>query len=237
MKEEALKKSEQMLEEDAIRFDTFLKENDKKAQRRSRRPSETKLRPTRCRRSRSSSRSRWCSPTCRSTRRRRDCLKYKDFLDYAPRRVRRGEAAHQAREPGEAPPVSHVKRRQAYEAECKRIGDEWEARQAASWPRQGQEEAQAYEPVPQRPKTAEPKYELEPPSSARSCPCTTPQQLLDIFTALEGRTLLIQNSQETEQAPRSSQTFNETGAWRRGRGRAGGRVKGAESTGRSYARA
>ena len=31
MKEEALKKSEQMLEEDAIRFDTFLKENDKKA--------------------------------------------------------------------------------------------------------------------------------------------------------------------------------------------------------------
>lgn len=31
MKEDALKKSEQMLEEDAIRFDTFLKENDKKA--------------------------------------------------------------------------------------------------------------------------------------------------------------------------------------------------------------
>merc|ERR1719155_18636 len=31
MKEEALKKSELMLEEDAIRFDTFLKENDKKA--------------------------------------------------------------------------------------------------------------------------------------------------------------------------------------------------------------
>ena len=30
-KEEALKKSELMLEEDAIRFDTFLKENDKKA--------------------------------------------------------------------------------------------------------------------------------------------------------------------------------------------------------------
>ena len=28
MKEEALQKSEQMLEEDAIRFDTFLKEND-----------------------------------------------------------------------------------------------------------------------------------------------------------------------------------------------------------------
>ena len=31
MKEEALKKSELMLEEDAIRFDSFLKENDKKA--------------------------------------------------------------------------------------------------------------------------------------------------------------------------------------------------------------
>merc|ERR1712196_2550 len=30
-REEALRKSEQMLEEDAIRFDTFLKENDKKA--------------------------------------------------------------------------------------------------------------------------------------------------------------------------------------------------------------
>eukprot|EP00592_Proboscia_alata_P007535 CAMPEP_0194364326 /NCGR_PEP_ID=MMETSP0174-20130528/12251_1 /TAXON_ID=216777 /ORGANISM="Proboscia alata, Strain PI-D3" /LENGTH=284 /DNA_ID=CAMNT_0039138309 /DNA_START=100 /DNA_END=951 /DNA_ORIENTATION=+ len=32
LKEEALEKSEKMLEEDAIRFDTFLKENDKKAQ-------------------------------------------------------------------------------------------------------------------------------------------------------------------------------------------------------------
>merc|ERR1711871_449766 len=31
MKEQALKKSELMLEEDAIRFDTFLKENDSKA--------------------------------------------------------------------------------------------------------------------------------------------------------------------------------------------------------------
>ena len=31
MKEQALKKSELMLEEDAIRFDTFLKENDQKA--------------------------------------------------------------------------------------------------------------------------------------------------------------------------------------------------------------
>jgi len=31
MKEEALQRSEQMLEEDSMRFDTFLKENDKKA--------------------------------------------------------------------------------------------------------------------------------------------------------------------------------------------------------------
>jgi len=31
LKEEALTKSEQMLEEDAMRFDAFLKENDKKA--------------------------------------------------------------------------------------------------------------------------------------------------------------------------------------------------------------
>lgn len=31
LQEEALAKSEQMLEEDAVRFDTFLKENDKKA--------------------------------------------------------------------------------------------------------------------------------------------------------------------------------------------------------------
>jgi len=31
MKEEALQRSEQMLEEDAMRFDAFLKDNDKKA--------------------------------------------------------------------------------------------------------------------------------------------------------------------------------------------------------------
>merc|ERR1712226_1388744 len=31
MKEDALRKSEMMLEEDAMRFDAFLKENDKKA--------------------------------------------------------------------------------------------------------------------------------------------------------------------------------------------------------------
>jgi hypothetical protein len=31
-REEALRKSEQMLEEDALRFDAFLKENDEKVQ-------------------------------------------------------------------------------------------------------------------------------------------------------------------------------------------------------------
>ena len=33
MKEEALRKSEQMLEEDAMRFDAFLKENDRQRPR------------------------------------------------------------------------------------------------------------------------------------------------------------------------------------------------------------
>lgn len=50
LQEEALAKSEQMLEEDAVRFDTFLKENDKKAHEAIKRAEkETKLKQDKAR--------------------------------------------------------------------------------------------------------------------------------------------------------------------------------------------
>ena len=69
---------------------------------------------------------------------------------------------------------------------------------------------------------------------------THPNQLLDIFTALEEQNLfLIQNSQETEQALEElKQTFNETRVRdARGGGNGGGSGDGGAGRGRSAARA
>ncbi|KAJ8598195.1 hypothetical protein CTAYLR_005519 [Chrysophaeum taylorii] len=83
-KEEALKKSEQMLEEDAIRFDTFLKENDKKAHEAIKRAEkETRLKTDKVQEIKRLNQQIQMVSSDMSKHKEalEDCLKYKDFLD------------------------------------------------------------------------------------------------------------------------------------------------------------
>ncbi|KAF0749937.1 hypothetical protein AaE_006879 [Aphanomyces astaci] len=77
LKEEALKKSELMLEEDAVRFDTFLKENDKKAEK------ETKAKADRVQEIKKLNQQIQLVQSDMSKLKEQldDCLKYKAFLD------------------------------------------------------------------------------------------------------------------------------------------------------------
>jgi len=84
MKEEALKKSEQMLEEDAIRFDTFLKENDKKAHEAIKKAErETKLKTDKVQEIKKLNQQIQMVQSDMSKHKEalEDCLKYKAFLD------------------------------------------------------------------------------------------------------------------------------------------------------------
>lgn len=81
---QALKKSEQMLEEDAIRFDTFLKENDKKAHEAIKRAEkETKLKNDKVQEIKRLNQQiqMVTSDMGKHKEALEDCLKYKEFLD------------------------------------------------------------------------------------------------------------------------------------------------------------
>lgn len=84
LKEEALRKSELMLEEDAIRFDTFLKENDKKAHEAIKRAeAETKLKQDKVQEIKKLNHQIQAvqSDMSKLKEQLEDCLKYKKFLD------------------------------------------------------------------------------------------------------------------------------------------------------------
>ncbi|GBG24256.1 Cilia- and flagella-associated protein 100 [Hondaea fermentalgiana] len=84
LKEEALRKSELMLEEDAIRFDTFLKENDKKAHEAIKRAeTETKLKQDKVQEIKKLNHQIQAVQSEMSKLKEQldDCLKYKAFLD------------------------------------------------------------------------------------------------------------------------------------------------------------
>ncbi len=84
MKEDALKKSELMLEEDAVRFDTFLKENDKKAHEAIKKAEkETKAKADRVSEIKKLNQQIQLvqSDMSKLKEQLEDCLKYKAFLD------------------------------------------------------------------------------------------------------------------------------------------------------------
>ncbi|RHZ34264.1 hypothetical protein DYB31_010538 [Aphanomyces astaci] len=84
LKEEALKKSELMLEEDAVRFDTFLKENDKKAHEAIKKAEkETKAKADRVQEIKKLNQQIQLVQSDMSKLKEQldDCLKYKAFLD------------------------------------------------------------------------------------------------------------------------------------------------------------
>ncbi|GMI60636.1 hypothetical protein ScalyP_jg10536 [Parmales sp. scaly parma] len=218
MKEEALQKSEQMLEEDAIRFDTFLKENDKKAHEAIKKAEkETKLKTDKVQEIKKLNQQIQMVQSDMSKHKEalEDCLKYKEFLDKLtpPEWVEQQETERrnraQAIRKGKIDAV-----REKWEAEKKRVvaaatkkhEAELVAQMNASGKkkrtnRRGEGEQKINVALP-----PEPDYEKEIPDveeATEEVPIyfVEPQQLLDVFTALEEQNLfLIQNSQETEQA-------------------------------------
>ncbi|TYZ57661.1 hypothetical protein PybrP1_012514 [[Pythium] brassicae (nom. inval.)] len=228
LKEEALKKSELMLEEDAVRFDTFLKENDKKAHEAIKRAEkETKAKADKVQEIKKLNQQIQLvqSDMSKLTEQLQDCLQYKAFLDeLTPPEY-------------DAEQLASKRQRQTQRLQKRKdmIVGEWEAQRAKALAEiEERERAERDRPEkdakgvagkkkpdakPARGKEVAvlpmPNVELlELTSSGEEVPMyfQQPQQLLDLFTALEESNLfLIQNSQETEQTLEElKQTFRET---------------------------
>lgn len=201
LKEEALRKSELMLESDAIRFDKFLKENDRNAHEAIKHhDEESKAKQEKVAEIKKLNHeiAKVQSEMSKYSEQLDDCLKYKEFLDkLTPAsekealEQKKQERLEQRRLRSEAKRAARLKRMEgaAQEAEAadETNGDQQEqehsetalAEAVEDGEQSGDEEEEDFEPI----------Y------------FTKPQQLIDIFSALEERNLfLIQNSQETEEA-------------------------------------
>jgi len=221
MKEEALQKSEQMLEEDAIRFDTFLKENDKKAHEAIKRAErETKLKTDKVQEIKKLNQQIQMVQSDMSKHKEalEDCLKYKEFLDkltppewFVQKKKEREEKQEAVRQEKIAKlRAEWEEKRETLMAEAKKKHErEMQAQGGGPGGKKkgrrgrgrgaGEGERIAVDLPP------EPDYDKLVPveKSEEELPMyfKEPQQLLDVFTALEEQNLfLIQNSQETEQA-------------------------------------
>ena len=212
MKEEALKKSELMLEEDAIRFDTFLKENDKKAHEAIKRAEmETKAKQEKVQEIKKLNQQIQLvqSEMSKLNEQLEDCMRYKNFLDsLTPPEWFEKQAKilaekmreEQKRIKAEKIAEYHEKRRIALEKYEKAKKEEQEARERSPRSSKRGKGTKLELKLPPAPIFDEAKLgevgEAELPMHF-----TDPQQLLEIFTQLEEQNLfLIQNSQETEQA-------------------------------------
>jgi len=225
MKEEALKKSEQMLEEDAIRFDTFLKENDKKAHEAIRKAErETKLKQDKVQEIKRLNQAiqQVQSDMSKHKEALEDCLKYKEFLDSLTPQEFVDDQARKKQERQENRRQERIaKRLDEWESDCKRVEEEWKAKEdqaiddlvKAGKSRKTAKIQGSLKGAPRLP--SRPDVDKEPYDESGQedeMYFTKPQQLLDIFTQLEEQNLfLIQNSQETEQQLEELiQEFNKT---------------------------
>ncbi|CAM9936355.1 unnamed protein product, partial [Ascophyllum nodosum] len=224
MKEEALRKSEQarsMLEEDAIRFDAFLKDNDKKAHEAlNKAEMETKLKVDKAQEIKKLYQQIQMVQTDTSKHREalEDCIRYKQFLDSLEppewleeqtlvkraRQAARREA--RIRENKRAYEASLSKRIVSEFMEEERVKDEALAKQGRVKKKSEKKSRQPHFPPA-------PIFDEEPlTSSDEDVPMyfTKQDQLLDIFQALEKQNLFfIQNSQDTEHAlDELKQNFN-----------------------------
>lgn len=224
LKEEALKKSELMLEEDAVRFDTFLKENDKKAHEAIKRAEkETKAKADKVQEIKKLNQQIQLvqSDMSKLSEQLQDCLQYKAFLDELTPQEYEAEQMDKKRQ------RQHGRLQQRKD----KILIEWEYQRAKVQAEIDERERLEKDRPEKESKNnannskkkqqekdragaaaAKAKEIALPPmpnldhmaltSSGEEIPMyfQHPQQLLDIFTALEESNLfLIQNSQETEQ--------------------------------------
>lgn len=211
LKEEALQRSEQMLEEDAMRFDAFLKENDKKAHDAIKKAEEE----TKKKQEKSQEIKRLTqqiqaltSEMSKDSEALEDCLKYKTFLDMLtpPEWFQRHRDNQEAKRRA-IQKERHDKKYGEWELQKKRLIEQHKKDQEAKLEaakKQRRNKDQVVEDddsnklvIPPAPKLEDEIVEIpeeEPPMYF-----TEPQQLMDIFAALEEQNLfLIQNSQETE---------------------------------------
>uniref|UniRef100_A0A7S1CA91 DUF4200 domain-containing protein n=1 Tax=Bicosoecida sp. CB-2014 TaxID=1486930 RepID=A0A7S1CA91_9STRA len=212
MKEEALKKSELMLEEDAIRFDAFLKENDKKAHEAIKNAErEAKLKQDKVQEIKKLKHAINVvqSDKSKCEEALADCQRYKRFLDdLTPREYFEEQRAAKLRRQAERKRAGLDAKQAQWDAARVAAEEEWRRVQEEERLK-AQREGRPIRKVSELPSPealglpAPPRLEdEETESSGEDIPMffKEPQQLLDIFTQLEeGNLFLIQNCQETEQ--------------------------------------
>jgi hypothetical protein len=219
MKEEALQRSEQMLEEDTMRFDAFLKENDKKAHDAIKRAEEeTKKKQEKNQEIKRLTQQIQALSSEMSKHREalEDCMRYKKFLDmltppewFEHHQLVREEKVQKIKQ--ERFEVKHKDwerlrrrlveqhrkeieaRKELKKERIKRLGN----RSNPGAEEDDDDEQESKVVVPLAPRLDDEVYEL--PEEEVPMYFCEPQQLMDIFSALEEQNLfLIQNSQETE---------------------------------------
>eukprot|EP01035_Chromulina_nebulosa_P021547 gene21547-27899_t len=227
MKEEALQRSEQMLEEDAMRFDAFLKENDKKAHdaiKKAEEETKKKQEKTQEIKKYTQQIQSLNSEMSKHKEALEDCLRYKNFLDQL------------------TPPEWFEKHKQSLIDKQNKIRNERYQEKYKSWEKSRKklieqhrkeldikkelkkernrrlgkiEEDDDDEPeskvvIPPAPRLEDEFVEM--PEEEVPMYFKDPQQLMDIFSALEEQDLfLIQNGQETERSLEELQhIFKET---------------------------
>ena len=225
LKEEALKKSELMLEEDAIRFDTFLKENDKKAHEAIKlAENETKFKADKVQEIKKLNQQIQLvqSDMSKLKEQLEDCLQYKKFLDdltppeyYDEQRAIKKERQTNRLLERKAKKMREWETKKARAIATAEKKDKMEREKMEKEGKNGKKKSEkpkarevaVYPPMPNLDDMAAESSDEELPMYFGK-----PQQLLDMFTALEESNLfLIQNSQETEQALEElKQNFRET---------------------------
>ena len=221
MKEEALQRSEQMLEEDAMRFDAFLKENDKKAHdaiKRAEEETKKKQEKTQEIKRLTQQIQALTSEMSKHKELLEDCLRYKAFLDMLTppewfeqhKRAIEEEKENLRRESFEKKLKAwEAKKRLAmdqYRRDAEALKKEQKLSKHKKRQQQGTEEVTHDDIDLESPRlniAPPPRYEDEPLPVMEEVEVPMyfeqPQQLMDIFAALEEQNLfLIQNSQETE---------------------------------------
>lgn len=225
-KEEALKKSQQMLDEDVQKFDAFLQNNDQKAHKAMRNAEEmTKKKQDRMQRIKQlkSQLSAIQSEIVKHREQKEECWKYKKFLEDLTPLEWKEQKEHEKKERQRLRKQGWVDRRMSEyaaqmqaELEAEEKSAEEKEKETAKGRRRQRREAD--EEVKEKERETEARRrrirrrypaveaveaEYQGVSSGEEMPLyfQEPKQLLDIFTSLEESNLfLIQNSQETEQA-------------------------------------
>eukprot|EP01041_Mallomonas_annulata_P001881 gene1881-3649_t len=221
MKEEALQRSEQMLEEDAMRFDSFLKENDKKAHdaiKRAEEETKRKQEKTQEIKRLTQQIQTLSSEMSKHREALEDCMRYKKFLDMlTPPEWFENHRKTQSEKKEKLRREKFEKRLKDWETLRKRMVDQQRKEMESKKDKKNKSNASSNLvssnsdnndnddeielttriSIPPQPKLDDETIDFE--SSEPSMYFTHPQQLLDIFAALEEQNLfLIQNSQETE---------------------------------------